>query len=168
MIRSSIALAVVAALAGSGCVLRGDGRGVAYAVDTGMIVGGGAMVADGKEECHSFEIDCELGNDLQDLAGGLLIAGGIVGLVITMAVNATKPPPAPEAAVAASYARPSDLVPSPADDCTPHVRDWLRERDPKRKTERYEALPETCRAQITSPETHANSAAASPPRASKR
>jgi hypothetical protein len=87
------------------------------------------------------------------VVGGLMLAGGIVGLLINMAINHNVDEPTAAPPALQQYARPSDeitLMPAAAlDRCTVAIRDWLRESDAERKTALYEALSPTCHAQIT-------------------
>lgn len=146
----------------SGCVLRRDGRGVAYAIDTGVIVGGAAMMYHSNDRvCEGpFDATCEFGTVAEASLGAMAIAAGVLAIVVTAFSNATRPIELEPATAPAEYARPSDQRPRPSDDqvaaCTPAIAAWLREPDLERKTELYGAMPDQCRAAITRPadETH--------------
>jgi hypothetical protein len=96
--RTFVALALVASLLSSGCALRGDSRGVAYAVDA--TAAGLLAISD---ECVST-VGCPV-NSVGDRDEGplvpiavTLIIGGLVGALFNLMINRPEARPKARAA----------------------------------------------------------------------
>jgi hypothetical protein len=89
----------------SGCVIRGDGRVLAYGIDGALVVTGVLVVRDANEtQCQpGWGQDlCETTKGLGAATGAAMVAGGVIGAVITALLHEKdiagpqedKPPPA--------------------------------------------------------------------------
>jgi hypothetical protein len=79
----------------SGCVIRGDARGLAYGIDGALALTGAVLVADASQtKCSGWDVFCDAGKAAQSSMGAVMLVGGLAGLLLTVMVNAGGAPDA--------------------------------------------------------------------------
>jgi len=85
---------VLSSLTASGCVIRGDGKGIAYAAD-GAAIASGLLLTTADNGCDDGDSLCDLALLPVDAAmktlGATLLLAGTIGLIANYAVNQNKP-----------------------------------------------------------------------------
>jgi hypothetical protein len=78
----------------SGCVIRGDARGLAYGVDGALVLTGAVIMADAsRTECSGWGASlCETGKSGERGLGAVMVAGGLAAMLLTAMVNAGEAP----------------------------------------------------------------------------
>ncbi len=162
---------VLSSFTASGCVMRGDGKGIAYAAD-GAAIATGLLLANADNGCSDGDSLCDLASLPAEAAmktlGTTLLLAGTIGLIANYAVNQHEPesrPLPPGYELSFQSAAPHSVLTPPGQtpafvgratssapvaaptpqECQSPVQEWRAEANHQTRYDLLRAMSITCR-----------------------